>query len=536
VCALLILLVPKANTELPRRLAVLGTGLSFLLSLVPLFGLKHNADFQFTEHKLWLKDLGISYFLGVDGISVLLVAITSLLGLLAVIWSWSAVDHRPREYYLGLLLVVTGMLGIFMALDLFIFYIFWEVMLIPLALMIGVWGGPNRVYAAVKFFLYTFFGSLLMLVGIVATYQAYFNQTNVRTLNVLELQRGNYSHDFQFWVFAAFFIAFAIKVPIFPFHTWLPDVQMQAPTVASVMLTSEIGAYGIIRFCLPLFPQGLKDWTPVIITLSLIAVIYAALIAFVQPDVKRLVAYASISHLGLLTVGLFVGNIQGMDGAIMLMMAHGFNTGAMFLLAGMLYQRAKNLEIDSFGGLATRMPIWTSFLGIFVLASIGLPGLSSFVGEFLVSLGTWHYNRWLTIVTLGVIILSAWYLLTFFQRMAFGRASRELPDPGDGELTDGERRELAASAAGGNHGHGHGHLAPVSGGAHEVDDADVLIATHDGQLDSVNWTDLTPREILTLLPLAALTIFFGVYPKPILNIAEPSFQAILSGATRVIGN
>lgn len=543
--AIAILLAPKASREHPRRIALGASIVSFLLSLIILFTVKHNADFQFTEHRVWLKDLGIRYFMGVDGIAVLLIALTTLLSVIAIIWSYDTVNVRRREYYIAMLLLETGMLGVFMALDLFIFYIFWELMLIPMALLIGIWGSSNRVYAATKFFLYTLFGSLLMLVGIVATYQSYFTQTNIRTLNILELQGGDYSRSFQFWVFAAFFIAFAVKVPMFPFHTWLPDAHVQAPTAASVILASvmlKMGGYGLLRFNLPLFPDAARDWTPVIVSLSVVAIIYGALVALVQPDMKKLIAYSSVSHMGFVTLGLFVANLQGMDGAMMVMLAHGFNTGGLFLVVGVIYERAHTREISAFGGLATRMPRWSAYFLIFMFASIGLPGMSGFIGEFLVTLGTWHYNKWAASIAFVVVILSAWYMMWMFQRVVFGRASGQAPDPADGALTPDERAEIADH---GDHGHGHGGLAPVAGGSHDhghgADDAhhgeeSGSYPTHPGQVDSSRWKDVSLKETVTLLPLAVLTIVFGIYPKPLLAIVEPSFQAILSGAMRVVGN
>ncbi len=561
--ALGILFAPKASESAPRMIALIASIVSLVLSLVMAVQFKRNADFQFTEHHVWLKDLGISYFLGVDGIAVLLIVLTTLLSLIAVIWSWDTINVRQREYFIAMMLLETGMIGVFMALDLFIFYIFWELMLIPMALLIGIWGSSNRVYAAIKFFLYTLFGSLLMLIGIVATYQAYFNETGIRTLNVLELQKGvelgAYSSTFQFWVFAAFFIAFAVKVPMFPFHTWLPDAHVEAPTAASVILAAvmlKMGGYGMLRFNLPLFPDGTSDWAPVIITLSIIGIIYGALVALVQPDMKKLVAYSSVSHMGFVTLGIFIGNLIGLEGAMLVMLAHGFNTGGLFLCIGVIYERAHTREIKAFGGLASRMPLWSAMFMVFMFASIGLPGMSGFVGEFLVALGTWDYNRWAALFTFAVVIFAAWYMMWMFQRVVFGRAWGQPPDPGDSALTPQEVEELKRAHV--LHGPAddeeHGtydsgmddnlHLRPVSGADHEHDHGhghgdevtEGSYPTHQGQMDSLRWPDLNTREKLTLFPLAALTIFFGVYPKPLLAIMEPSLQAILDGALRVVGN
>jgi NADH-quinone oxidoreductase subunit M len=545
--ALAILFAPRASTTLPRNIAMVASAASFVLSLVMLFTFDRNAEFQFVENVVWLDDLGVSYLMAVDGIAVLLIALTTLLSLISIWWSYNTITVRTREYYIAILLLEVGMLGVFMALDLFLFYIFWELMLIPMALLIGIWGSTNRVYAAVKFFLYTLFGSLLMLVAIVATYQSYFNETGERTLNILRLQAGTYSDTFQFWVFAAFFIAFAVKVPMFPFHTWLPDAHVQAPTAASVILAAvmlKMGGYGMLRFNLPLFPEGTEAWTPTVIILSIIGVLYGAFVALVQKDFKKLIAYSSVSHMGFVTLGIFIMNMQGMDGAMMVMLAHGFNTGALFMLVGIVYERSHTREIRAFGGLATRMPVWAAYFSLFTFASIGLPGLSGFVGEFLVTLGTWNYNKFAGAITFTVVIFAAWYMLWLYQRIAFGRAWGELPDPGDTDLTRGEIAELDEAGY-------HGPLGTatpppaVSGGEHDAhegdeppveEDPEEVGPTHEGQLDSRKWKDVTLGEHLALAPLAILTIVFGVYPKPVFDIAEPSFQAILDGATRVLGS
>jgi NADH-quinone oxidoreductase subunit M len=474
--------------------------------------------------------------------------------MIAIIWSWDTVLKRTREYYIAILLLETGMLGVFMALDLFIFYIFWELMLIPMALLIGVWGSTNRVYAAVKFFLYTLFGSLLMLVAIVATYQSYFNETGIRTLNVLELQNGDYGRTFQFWVFAAFFVAFAVKVPMFPFHTWLPDAHVEAPTAASVILAAvmlKMGGYGLLRFNLPLYEQATRDWTPFIIVLSIIGILYGALVALVQPDMKKLIAYSSVSHMGFVTLGIFVANLQGMEGAMLVMLAHGFNTGGLFLLVGVIYERAHTRQISAFGGLATRMPAYAAYFALFMFASIGLPGLSGFVGEFLVVLGTWKYNELAAFFTFSVVIFAAWYMMWMFQRVVFGRAPGELPDPHDGALTTEERDALHKERPVGedqtdHHGHGHGAPLPVAGGSqhhdpnepagpepipHVAAKPDSTSPEHahaPAEVHSEIWSDLTRKEALTLFPLAVLTIVVGVYPAPIFAICEPAFQRILA--------
>ncbi|MDQ3780364.1 MAG: NADH-quinone oxidoreductase subunit M [Chloroflexota bacterium] len=534
--ALIIFFIPNISRETARMTALVTALASFVLSVVLLLRFEHTADFQFREEFGWLPGVGASYLMAVDGIAVLLIGLTTLLSVIAVVWSWDTVNRRTREYYIALLLLETGMLGVFMALDLFLFYIFWELMLIPMALLIGIWGSSNRVYAAVKFFLYTLFGSLLMLVAIVATYQAYYNQTGTRTLNVLELAQGDYGRTFQFWVFAAFFIAFAVKVPLFPFHTWLPDAHVEAPTAASVILAAvmlKMGGYGLLRFNLPLYPQATRDWAPWIILLSVIAILYGAFVALVQPDMKKLIAYSSVSHMGFVTLGIFVLNMQGMDGAMMVMLAHGFNTGALFLLVGVIYERAHTREIAAFGGLATRMPVYATYFALFMLASIGLPGLSGFVGEFLVALGTWEYNPWAAVFTFAVVIFAAWYMMWLFQRVIWGRAPGEAPDPHDGALTTEERDSLHKEPPVGvdQSGHGHGHSAPlpVAGGSQEHQPADPHTASDHGHDEQATvWPDLTKKEVITLAPLAILTIVTGVYPSPIFDIVEPTFERILA--------
>jgi NADH-quinone oxidoreductase subunit M len=538
--ALLIFFLPGITRETARVVALSASAASFVLSIWMILAFDNNADFQFTENVKWLDGLGASYHLGVDGMAVLLIGLTTLLSLVSILWSWHTIKFRAREYYIAILLLETGMLGIFMALDLFIFYIFWELMLIPMALLIGVWGSSNRVYAAIKFFIYTLFGSLLMLVGIIATYQAYADKTGERTLDILKLQQGwslgAYGDVFQGFVFAAFFIAFAVKVPMFPFHTWLPDAHVEAPTAASVILAAvmlKMGGYGMLRFNLPLFPEGSEDWALAVVILSVIAIIYGSLVALVQPDLKKLIAYSSVSHMGFVTLGIFVpllilkadrsaGQVLGVDhylngfyGSMMVMLAHGFNTGGLFFCVGVIYERAHTRLIARFGGLASRMPVYAALFGLFMFASIGLPGLSGFVGEFLVAVATFEYSGWLAFITFSVVIFAAWYMMWMFQRVIFGRQPEDMPDPGDTELTAEEVATLAAH--GDLHGHqGHAAPMPVSGASHDHDD-------HGG----ISWPDLNKVELWAMLPLAVLTIVFGVYPKPIFDIVGPTFERIL---------
>jgi NADH-quinone oxidoreductase subunit M len=539
--ALVIFFIPHISQSTARTVALVSALASFVVSILAFLRFDPNAPFDanspvpLQERINWGREVGASYFLGVDGIAILLVLLTTLISVIAIVWSWDTVNTRTREYYIALLLLETGMLGVFVALDLFLFYIFWELVLIPMALIIGIWGSSNRVYAAIKFFLYTLFGSLLMLVGIVATYWAYYQQTGELTLSVLDLQQGTYGTTFQIWVFLAFFIAFAVKVPLFPFHTWLPDAHVEAPTAASVILAAvmlKMGGYGFLRFNLPLFEEGTYFWQPWIIGLSVVAVIYGSLVALVQPDMKKLVAYSSVSHMAFVTLGIFVLNIQGMDGAMLVMLAHGFNTGALFLLIGVIYERAHTRLIARFSGLAAVIPTWAGMFVLFMFASIGLPGLSGFAGEFLVALGTFHYNPVLAAITFSVVIFSAWYMMYLTQRVVWSRPKGVLPDPGDGAMTPAEAALLAAS----DHGHGHGHAVPTISGAsqeHHDDHGHGHGAESDvpGEERQV-WPDLTRKELLTLLPLVVLTIYVGVYPQSVLNICEPALQRILDMVVR----
>lgn len=508
--ALIIFLWAGITPALTRQISLVATAATFVASVVMMLSFDlDDPGMQFTEHMDWLPDIGINYDMGVDGVSVLLVVMTALMGFIAVLAS-QKINHRVREYYISLLLLQTGMIGVFFALDLFLFYIFWELMLVPMALLIGIWGSTNRVYAAVKFFLYTLAGSLLMLVGIVATYQSYFDQTGIRTLNVLELAQGDYGKTFQMWVFAAFFIAFAIKIPMWPFHTWLPDAHVEAPTVGSVILAAvllKMGGYGMIRFNMSMFEAATEEYAPYIIALSCIAIIYGALVALVQPDLKKLVAYSSVSHMGFVTLGIFALNMQGMYGAMIVMLSHAFVTGALFLLVGVIYDRGHTRLISAFGGLARRMPIYSAFFGVFMLASLGLPGFSGFVGEFLAILAGFQSYRWSGIIAMAVVILSAWYMMWMFQRVIFGRAAGEPPDPQDGALSPEERQAVAA----------------VSGGAGDEHHDEYPV----DQYGVPRWPDVNRVEVATLVPLLVLTVVLGVWPGPFMDYMKVTFEALL---------
>ncbi|MFN8515044.1 MAG: NADH-quinone oxidoreductase subunit M [Thermomicrobiales bacterium] len=544
---LALFILPKVSNDAARWIA-LGTSIvTFVVSLLLLSkGLPEVggeagkfAPMIFSEQYEWLPGIGISYHFGADGLSILFVLLTTLLTPLSIIISWSSVSTRVREFHISMLLLETGLIGAFLSLDLFLFYVFFELSLIPMALIIGIWGSSNRVYSAIKFFLYTLAGSLLMLVAIVATYQSYFNQTGKHTLDVLELATQTYGVPFQYWVFAAFFIAFAIKVPMWPVHTWLPDAHTEAPTAGSVMLAAvmlKLGGYGMLRFCLPLYPEAARYFAPAIMILSTIAIIYGALVALPQPDWKRLVAYSSVSHMGFVTLGIFAFNQQALQGAVFVMFAHGLNTAALFLLVGIVYERAHTRTIKLFRGLSSTMPIYAAFFCAFTFASIGLPGMTGFVGEFhalmgafrgpvSASIGNLDLYRTTAIISTAVVILSAWYMLWLFQRVAQGTA------PG---------LQLAHAHAGGHGGHdAHGHEADHGGDQIDQDhraapDAHGVETGHDphdpaeAASHDMHLTDVKPREILTLAPLLVLTILFGVFPGPIFQLVSPTLESLLT--------
>jgi NADH-quinone oxidoreductase subunit M len=476
--AALVLLLPSRAHGAIRWTALLTTLADFAVS-VPLFtGFGPQAGMQFEERRTWIEAFGISYHVGVDGISLLLVLLTTFLMPIAVGASWTYIQTRVKAYHALLLLLATGMLGVFVALDLFVFYVFWEMMLIPMYFVIGIWGGKERVYAAVKFFLYTFVASLLMLVAIVALFFHVRAQTGVATYDLLDWYGVAIPAGLQVLLFLAFFLAFAIKVPMFPFHTWLPDAHVQAPTAGSVLLAAvllKMGTYGFVRFAIPLFPAAVERFLPWLIGLSIVAILYGAMVATVQPNVKKLVAYSSVSHLGFVTLGLFALNTQGVAGAVIQMVNHGLSTGALFLLVGMLYERRHTYAIADFGGLAKPMPVFAVLFMIVTLSSIGLPGLNGFVGEFLVLLGAFRENAlWAALAVPGVI-LAAVYMLWMVQRVWFNG----LDDPANRSLPDLGRRELAL-----------------------------------------------------LVPIALLIVWLGVYPKPFLEKIEPSVEALLAQVER----
>lgn len=465
--AVLCLLV---KVESARWLALGFTVVDFLCSL-PLWWLfdSSTAEMQFVERASWITSPPVQYSLGLDGISFPLILMTTLLMPFCVMVSWTAIEKRVQLFMSMLLVMETAMLGVFVALDFVLFYVFWEAMLIPMYLLIGVWGGANRLYAAIKFFLYTLAGSLLLLVAIIALYFQ-----GGHTFDILALSRGTYSASLQMWLFLAFFAAFAVKVPMFPFHTWLPDAHVEAPTAGSVILASvllKMGTYGFLRFTLPMLPDATVTFTKPMIVLSIVAIIYGAYMALAQTDMKKLIAYSSVSHMGFVTLGIFVLNIQGIEGAVMQMVNHGITTGGLFLCVGIIYERTHSRHILDNTGLAGPMPRYALFLMIFALSSLGLPGTNSFVGEFLVLAGTFLWSRVATAFAALGVILAAAYILWLMQRVAFGT-----PSP-----------------------------------AHRA-----------------HLLDLNARETATLVPLVVLVFVIGIFPNPLLTRMHASVAHLLA--------
>ncbi len=479
-----------------RSVALLFALATWVVSLVMLLGF-HPQDpaFQFTETVDWIPIFGIQYKLGADGLAVAMVVLTTTLTWISMLASFKPIQVRIKEYMIAFLVLEVGMIGVFLALDLFLFYIFWEIVLVPMYLIIGIWGGSNRIYATIKFVLYTLVGSLLMLVAIMATAFAYqsvhpltgwVGAFDFETLRAFaQSPDGGFANALQVSAFLAFFLAFAIKVPMFPFHTWLPDAHTEAPTAGSVILAAvmlKLGAYGMIRFAVPLFPDAAQTFAPVVVVLSLIAIIYGAIVALVQPDLKRLVAYSSVSHMGFVTLGIFVFTQQGIQGAILQMINHGLITGALFLLVGVIYERTHDRTIAKMGGLAATMPVYVAVFGFFAFASAGLPGLSGFVGEFLTLVGTFQVSPAAAAIATFVMILSAGYLLYMFGRVVFGEVSDFL-----------------------------------AGLGHHI-------------------TDMTATEVLTLVPLGVLVVVFGVQPGLLLNLVSGTVaatQASAAGGTAI---
>ena len=446
--AVLLLFFKREQTRAIRTLALVITIFTFAFSLHLIVHFdSSNPDFQFAIKVPWIPSYGIDYSMGIDGISVFLILLTTLLTPLAVLASWSIPD-RLKEYFIFMLLLETGMIGVFASLDLFLFYVFWEVMLVPMYFLIGVWGGERRIYAAIKFVLYTMIGSVLMLVAIIALYIMHGDATGVFTFSYPVIQsalasgRLTLAPSVELGLFIAFFLAFAVKVPLFPFHTWLPDAHVEAPTAGSVLLAGvllKMGTYGLMRFNLPLFPGISVLLAPMISKIAIVGIIYGALVAMVQPDMKKLVAYSSVSHLGFIVLGIFSFTTQGMEGAIYQMLNHGVSTGALFLMVGIIYDRRHTRLIEEFGGLANRMPLFAAIFLVVTLSSIGLPGLNGFVGEFLILLGTFGASHSRAAFAALGVILSAVYMLWMYQRVIWG----EIRDERNANLLDLVGRERA---------------------------------------------------------------------------------------------
>lgn len=473
---LMLLFIPKDSKSVLRSVTFVVTVVTFIASLPVLIGFQNNADFQFVENVPWIAagPFAMRYNIGIDGISLWLVILTTFIMPIAVLSTWTAVEEKVKEYMICLLLLETGMLGAFISLDLFLFYIFWEVMLIPMYFIIGIWGGKNKIYAAIKFFVYTMAGSVLMLVALIFLYfkGTAAGMTDFSLLHFYDLRLDPAT---QTWLFLAFAFSFAIKVPMFPLHTWLPDAHTEAPTAGSVILAAillKMGTYGYVRFAMPLFPDAAHRFTPLIATLAVIGIIYAALVAMVQEDVKKLVAYSSVAHLGFVMLGLFAFNEQGITGGMLQMLNHGVSTGALFLIVGFIYERRHTRLITDFGGLSKQMPIFATIFMIVTLSSIGLPGTNGFVGEFMVLLGAFESEiRWYTVIATSGVILSAVYMLWMFQRVMFG----ELDNPKNQKLLD-----------------------------------------------------LNAREIGIMLPLIALIFIMGVYPNPFIEKMQPAINKLIA--------
>ena len=450
----------------------------FLISIPLYINFKTGfAGMQFEVETPWIQSLGISYHLGIDGISLFLVLLTTFIMPLTILSSWHSIHKGLREFLILMLILETALIGTFAALDMILFFIFWEAVLIPMYFIIGIWGAERRIYAAIKFFIYTAFGSALMLVGILYLYFYHIDHFGTPSMNILDFYKLSIPYfgitSPQGLLFLAFSIAFAIKVPMFPLHTWLPDAHVEAPTAGSVILAGvllKMGAYGFLRFSLPLFPEATLDLLPILSVLAIIGIIYGAMVAFAQDDLKKLVAYSSVSHLGLVMLGIFVLNIQGIEGGIYQMLNHGLSTGALFLIVGMIYDRRHTKLIAEFGGISKVMPIFAAFFMISTLSSIGLPILNGFVGEFLVLLGAFRLNYIYSALGATGMILSAVYMLWAYQRVMFG------------PLDKPENKALK---------------------------------------------DLSLREIMVLLPIAIMFFVMGIYPKPFLSRMEPTVRELL---------
>ena len=477
-----LLLIPRRHERAIKWTANIVALADFAVSL-PLWFRYDLASpgWQFVERAEWIPSIGASYYLGVDGFSALLILLTTLMGWIAVLSSWDAITERVKEYYVCLLVLQTGMLGAFMALDFLLFFMFWEVMLVPMYFLIGIWGGGRRLYSAIKFFLYTLAGSVVMLLGILALYFYNHSIAGTYSFDVTRLQQLSVPFQLQKWIFLAFFAGFAVKVPLFPLHTWLPDAHTDAPTAGSVILAAillKMGTYGFIRFSLPMLPDASRHFVPMMVALSIIGIIYGALVALAQTDWKRLVAYSSVSHMGMVTLGMFALTPVGLTGSIIQQINHGISTGALFLIVGIVYERRHTREIADYGGLSKVMPVFATVFLIMTLSSIGLPALNGFIGELLILQGVYPVSRVWTAVAATGIVLGAAYMLWLYQRTMFGRI---------------DRPENAAIR------------------------------------------DLSWRELATFMPLVALAVWIGLYPSPFLRRVESSVSRVIVRVNSVYG-
>jgi NADH-quinone oxidoreductase subunit M len=503
----IILVLPKDSTDLIRKVALVISILIFIasLGLIPAV-LATPAQMSHVTDVQWISVPNIRYHVGLDGVSMWIVLLSTLLTPICVLISWNYISKRQKEFYAFLMLLEFGLIGVFAALDLFLFYVFWEVVLVPMYFLVGIWGYERRIYAAVKLFVYTMTGSVLMLGAIIYLYNKTGTFDYMALMGLITSGRLVFGHLESTLLFLAFFAAFAVKVPIFPLHTWLPDAHVEAPTAGSVMLASvmlKMGTYGLLRICIPMFPEVARENASWIAALAIIGIIYGALVAMVQPNFKKVIAYSSVSHLGFVVLGLFSFTQQGLDGAVYQMLNHGITTGALFMLVGMMYERRHSLEIKAFGGVATPAPWLSTIFLITMFASIGLPGLNNFVGEYLVLLGAGISNyTWAVFGAIGVI-LSACYMLWLYQRIFLGRAPG-MPESG---------------------GHGHGHN-PAHSGAHDPDTVAQSDPGASHEHSGFHMPDLVGREWAALLPLIALMVVMGIAAQAFL----PSIGASNSDA------
>jgi len=469
-----LMLLSAENKDGIRSTAFGVSVINFVVSLALLLDFDLTTHkMQFVEYSEWIPGIGAQYHLGIDGISLLLVLLTTFIAAIGVVCSWSAIEERVKEYMVFILILEAGMIGVFVSLDLVLFFLFWEVGLVPMYFLIGIWGGKRKLYANIKFFLYTLFGSVFMLAGIIALYFHHGSVTGEYTFNLLKLYEVAYPYNLQWWVFLAFFLGFAIKVPLFPFHTWLPDAHVEAPTAGSVILAGillKMGTYGFLRFNLPLLPDASVSYMPFLLVISVIGIVYGSFLAMAQNDVKKLVAYSSVSHLGAVMAGIFALNQQGIDGGVLQMINHGISTGGLFLIIGMIYERRHTRLISDFGGIAKVMPVYAALVMVIFFSSIGLPGTNGFVGEVLILLGLFKASPVLAVIGATGVILGAAYMLWMYQRVMFG------------ELKHPENKELK---------------------------------------------DINAREILTLVPIIALILWIGVFPGHFLKYTASSTAHIV---------